>query len=237
MSSAGNMIDPHVRATPAIAPARQQIAAAVRVLVPFLGLILAVIGLWGRGVSGVDLMLLLGMYITTGFGVTIGFHRLFTHRSFQAALLKWVAMHRCHHEHSDRTEDPHSPHHDGGGVRGGLAGFWNAHVGWIFLADPPNLERDVRDLHSDRMLRFTSRLFGVRVFLGLLIPAVLGGVFTGTWTGAVMGSSGAVSFASSSGIVSRGVSTRSAISGEADPTTITRFRRRPALDCDGGNWI
>jgi len=205
MRRESNLADDHVRAAPATAPARQRIAAAVGVLVPFLGLILAVIGLWGRGVAGVDLVLLLGMYITTGLGVTIGYHRLFTHRSFQAArpvklllavlgsmaaqgeLLRWVAIHRRHHRHSDLAQDPHSPHHHGGGVRGVLAGFWHAHVGWIFQADPPNLERHVRDLHSDRMLRVTSRLFGAWVFLGLLIPAVLGGVLTGTWTGALMG--------------------------------------------------
>jgi stearoyl-CoA desaturase (delta-9 desaturase) len=205
MTRASNIIDEGVRAAPPTAPARQRIAAAIGVLVPFLGLILALIGLWGWGVTGTDLMLLGVMYVTTGLGVTIGYHRLFTHRSFEAArpvefllavlgsmavqgtLIRWVAVHRRHHQHSDRTEDPHSPHHHGGGVRGVIAGFWHAHLGWIFKNDPPNLERYVRDLNADRMLRTTSRLFGVWVLLGLLFPAALGGLLSGTWTGALTG--------------------------------------------------
>ena len=175
------------------------------VVVPFLGLITAVILLWGRGFSWVDLGLLLGMYVLTGLGITVGFHRLFTHRAFetnavvqfilaalgsmavQSSLLKWVAMHRRHHQHSDRPEDPHSPHHQGHGIRGVLRGVWHAHLGWFFLPDPPNLSRYVKDLRASRSVRVASALFPLWVVVGLLIPAVLGGLLTGSWGGALFG--------------------------------------------------
>jgi stearoyl-CoA desaturase (delta-9 desaturase) len=145
------------------------------------------------------------MYTVTGLGITVGYHRLFTHRSFetvrpvefllavlgsmavQGPVLKWVAIHRRHHQHSDRPEDPHSPHHRGGGITGVLAGFWHAHIGWIFRTDCPDLRRYVRDVRSDGLIRVASRLFGVWVFLGLLIPTILGGALTGTWSGALLG--------------------------------------------------
>src|SRR5207244_6756731 len=97
------------------------------IIVPFLGLVAAVVFLWGWGFHWVDLGLLLGMYVLTALGITVGFHRLFVHRSFepnmvvkfvlavlgsmavQGPLLKWVAMHRRHHQHSDTLQDPHSP--------------------------------------------------------------------------------------------------------------------------------
>src|SRR6266446_2608106 len=106
-----------------------RLTTIVVVIVPFLGLVAAIALLWGRGFSWVELGLLLGMYAVTALGVTIGFHRLFSHRAFeanpvvqyilaicgsmsiQAPLLKWVAVHRLHHQHSDGHDDPHSPHH------------------------------------------------------------------------------------------------------------------------------
>jgi stearoyl-CoA desaturase (delta-9 desaturase) len=177
----------------------------VFVVVPFLGLILAITLLWGRGITWLELSLMAGMYVATGLGITVGYHRLFTHRSFETVrpmkfilavlgsmavegpLLKWVATHRKHHQHSDRPEDPHSPHSRGGGLRGVIAGFWHAHVGWVFTPDHPNLMRYVRDLNADRVLRAISKLFGVWVMLGLLIPTGLGWLLTGTWTGALLG--------------------------------------------------
>jgi len=183
----------------------QRAVTLIGVLAPFVGLVVAVTFLWGRGVTWVEVSLLLGMYTLCGLGVTVGYHRLFTHRSFetfrpiklllavfgsmsvQGPLLRWVAIHRRHHQHSDRPDDPHSPHHYGAGVRAVIAGFWHAHVGWIFAKDYPSLSRYVRDLQTDRLLRAISRSFGIWVFLGLLIPTVLGGLLTGTWTGALLG--------------------------------------------------
>ncbi|MHC4234789.1 MAG: acyl-CoA desaturase [Planctomycetota bacterium] len=166
---------------------------------------MAVYGFWGWGFSWIDLVILAAMYTATGLGITIGFHRLFTHRSFETIrpvrillavlgsmavhgpLLRWVATHRRHHQHSDQVEDPHSPHRFGGGFLGVLAGWWHAHIGWIFKPKAPGLDRYVRDLQKDVVLRHVSRLFGVWVALGLVIPAIAGGLITGTWPGALLG--------------------------------------------------
>jgi stearoyl-CoA desaturase (delta-9 desaturase) len=177
----------------------------VAVVAPFLGLVAAAISLWGRGFSWVNLGLLLGMYALTALGITVGFHRLFSHRAFETnrviqfllaalgsmaaegPLLKWVALHRCHHQYSDQPDDPHSPHQHGRSLRGLLRGLWHAHVGWVFEADPSDLPRYVKDLSQSRLLRTASALFPLWVAIGLLIPAALGALLTGTWMGAVFG--------------------------------------------------
>ena len=172
---------------------------AIAVIVPFLGLVLGIVFLWGHGFSWVELGLFLGMYIVTGVGITVGYHRLFTHRAFetsrvmqfilavlgsmavQGPLMQWVAMHRRHHQHSDQDGDPHSPHLHGGGFLDLVRGAWHAHVGWVFKPDPADLA------HYNRDLRQSRTLFPLWVALGLLIPAVLGGVLTGSWMGALFG--------------------------------------------------
>lgn len=182
-----------------------RLANLIAVILPFVALLSAGVWLWGWGFSWTDLGLLVGMYVITALGITVGFHRLFTHRSFetygvinflfgvmgsmavQGPLLKWVAMHRRHHQYSDETEDPHSPHHHGSGVKGVLSGLWHAHIGWLFDPEPPNLDRYVKDLSQSRLLRVVSALFPLWVLLGLLIPAVVGGFVAGTWMGAVLG--------------------------------------------------
>ena len=194
---------------PAHAPGRvsvgTRIVTLLGVTLPFAGVILAISLLWGWGFSWVHLGLMLGMYITTALGVTVGYHRLFTHRSFETTrpvkfilavlgsmavegpVLKWVAMHRRHHQHSDGAEDPHSPHHHGPGLHGLLAGLWHAHLGWLFDRDPENLGRYVGDLAPDPVLRTVSRTWTLWTAVGLLIPAVLGGLITMTWGGALLG--------------------------------------------------
>lgn len=175
------------------------------VLIPFLGLLAALVFLWGWGLGWVEVGLLTGMYTLTVLGITVGFHRLFTHHSFetnrivqcilgilgsmalQGSLLKWVARHRRHHQHSDRAEDPHSPHHHGRGFLGVLRGFWHAHLGWMFAVDPPNLQHYAKDLRQSTLLRVVSALFPVWVAVGLVLPAVLGGLLTGTWMGVLFG--------------------------------------------------
>jgi stearoyl-CoA desaturase (delta-9 desaturase) len=182
-----------------------QLANLAAVVLPFIGLVTAGALLWGWGFSWVHLGLLLGGYILTALGITVGYHRLFTHRSFetnavvqfllgafgsmavQGPLLKWVAIHRRHHQLSDTHDDPHSPLHQGEGFLGLVRGFWFAHLGWIFKPDPPNLSRYVKDLRQSALLRQVSLLFPVWVALGLLIPALLGGLLTGTWSGALLG--------------------------------------------------
>jgi stearoyl-CoA desaturase (delta-9 desaturase) len=182
-----------------------RIVTLMGVIVPLAGFVAAGLLLWGWGFSWVHLGLLLGMYFFTAIGVTVGFHRLFTHRSFETTrpvkllfavlgsmavegpVLKWVAMHRRHHQHSDGPEDPHSPHHHGEGLRGLIAGAWHAHVGWIFDGDPENLSKYVPDLASDTVLRRISKTWTLWSALGLVLPAVLGGLITMSWTGALLG--------------------------------------------------
>ena len=188
--------------------ARQRVGAWVGtfagVTIPLLGLVAAGVLLWGRGVGWVDLGLLAGMYLLTLLGITVGFHRLFTHRAFQAArpvefvlgvlgsmafqgpLLDWVGRHRQHHRYSDGGGDPHSPHHHGSGLWGVLAGFFHAHIGWAFAPAPPDLARYAGDLRRRRMLRVVSGLFPVWAGLGLLAPAAVG-LAVGGWGGALTG--------------------------------------------------
>jgi len=200
---------PPIDETPKHASLAVRLVTLITIIVPLLGVVAAPFFVWGWGFGWTDLGLLLGMYVLTSLGITVGFHRLFVHRSFEAymwvkffwailgsmamqgSLFQWVAVHRRHHQHSDTTEDPHSPQNKGKGVLGLLRGFWHAHIGWFFKADPPRLERYIADLSANRTLRAASRLFPLWVAVGFVIPAVLGGVITlswgGVWTGLVWG--------------------------------------------------
>lgn len=183
----------------------QRIVVFLLVVVPLLGCIAAAALLWGRGIGWLEVSLLLAMYLATGVGISVGFHRLFSHRAFetiapiklllsvlgsmaaQGPMLTWVAVHRRHHQHSDKELDPHSPHRYGRGVLAVLAGFWHAHVGWMFEREPAGLARYVRDLSSDRWLRLSSNLFVLWVAIGLALPALIGGLVTHSWFGALLG--------------------------------------------------
>lgn len=176
------------------------------VLAPLAGLVIAIWLLWGSHFNFIYLGILTGMYLITGFGITIGYHRLFTHRSFvtprwcstllaimgsmavEGPVLHWVAVHRKHHQHSDDHDDPHSPHAYGGGMIAMIRGMWHAHVGWsLGKRKHEDLADYVYDLKKDRMLVWTSKLFLVWLFLGLAIPAALGGLLTMSWMGVLLG--------------------------------------------------
>jgi stearoyl-CoA desaturase (delta-9 desaturase) len=161
--------------------------------------------LWHVAFNWVYLALFLGMYAATAMGITIGFHRLFTHGSFktsrpvkvifgilgsmafQGPLLTWVAVHRKHHQCSDDDGDPHSPHAHGGGIIGTLRGFVHAHCGWMFAAHSRDLDRYAGDLRKDKALRFVSNTFVLWAALGLILPAIIAGLVTWSWTGAALG--------------------------------------------------
>ena len=182
-----------------------RVGTLLAVVLPLAGFGAAVASVWGWGFGWVDFGLLLGMYALSALGITVGFHRLFTHRSFetnvvvrfvlaalgsmavQGSVLRWVAQHRRHHRHSDTPDDPHTPHHHGRGLVGLLRGFWHAHIGWAFKPDAAGLDRYVADLRKLASVRVASALFPLWIVLGLAIPAVLGGVLTGTWAGALLG--------------------------------------------------
>lgn len=186
-----------------------RLVTLLAIVAPLLGLVAVPFFLWGWGFSWIDLGLLLGMYMLSAIGITVGFHRLFTHHSFetsialkaffaalgsmaaQGSLFRWVAFHRRHHQHSDTPDDPHTPHHSGRGVLGVLRGALHAHVGWLFAADPPGLRDYVKDLHKSPVLRAAHSMWLVWIVLGFLIPAVLGGLlkmsWLGVWTGLIWG--------------------------------------------------
>jgi stearoyl-CoA desaturase (delta-9 desaturase) len=180
------------------------------VLVPIAGLIVAMVLLWGTAFSWVYLALMTGMSLISGFGVTVGFHRLCTHKSFstpaplryafaaagsmavQGPVIEWCGAHRRHHQHSDTEGDPHSPHMGpdgswGEGFIATLRGAYHAHVGWLFAGHQRGLGRYTRDLREDRAIAAANGHFLYWVLAGLVIPAVLGGVLTLSWMGVLLG--------------------------------------------------
>jgi stearoyl-CoA desaturase (delta-9 desaturase) len=178
-----------------------RLAGLVAVFVPPIGVAAALVALWNSAVHPVDVILLVAFYIACGLGITVGFHRLFTHRSFettqslravfailgcmamQGPLTQWVTDHRKHHALSDKEGDPHSPH---AGVRAGVArrlrGFWHSHMGWLFSTK--GLERGLhygRDLYEDRLVRLIDRLYLLWVVLTVGVPFAIGYAVGGTW--------------------------------------------------------
>lgn len=182
-----------------------RIGTVAVIIIPFAVFLATPFFFWGWGFTGLDLGLLIGFYILTTLGITIGFHRLFTHRSFetygfvkiilgvlgsmavQGPMFEWVALHRVHHRHSDQEEDPHSPHHSGKGFWGAFKGAWHAHIGWFFTANPANLSKYVPDLRNSKALQKVSNLFPVWVLATFLLPAILGGLLSGSWMGMLRG--------------------------------------------------
>ena len=168
----------------------KKIVMLVVVVLPFLATLFAIWLLWQRVVNWTDIALLIAFNVLAGLGVTVGYHRMLTHRSFQphpvvkfiflvlgsmaveGPALEWAATHIKHHAHSDREGDPHSP----------VEGFWHAHMGWMFnrsFADP-NVY--CRNLVKDPIVVFVSRTFVLWVILSLAIPFAIGG-----WTGLLWG--------------------------------------------------
>jgi stearoyl-CoA desaturase (delta-9 desaturase) len=173
------------------------------VVVPFGGFVAGVVLLWNRAVGWSDLAILAVTYLVTALGVTIGFHRLLTHRSFathrwiayllallgsmsvQGPVINWVADHRKHHAHTDADGDPHSPHVGHGS---GLRGLWHAHVGWLFRHQGrAERSRHAADLVEDRGMRAINDAFELLVGLSLAIPFGLGWLLTGSVAGALTG--------------------------------------------------
>jgi stearoyl-CoA desaturase (Delta-9 desaturase) len=187
------------------APRWQRIGNLMGVFLPIVGLVAAIALLWDSLVGPVELALTAVLYVLTGLGVTVGFHRLLTHRSFettracrtvfavlgsmsvQGPVMHWVADHRKHHVYTDEEGDPHSPHlHPRRGPLGALAGLWHAHMGWLWAyrgrGDP---QRYARDLLVQPEMRFVDRTFVLWVALGLVIPFLIGWAVAGTLAGAL----------------------------------------------------
>ena len=191
---------------------RERAVQAISVAAPLLALAAAVWVAWGSALYWYDIVGFAVMYALTGFGITLGYHRLFTHRSFkttrgvrvalavlgsmavQGSVVEWTATHRKHHVHSDQPGDPHSPHlHERQGWRGALTGLAYAHLGWVFRGkDRANPARYARDLLADRDLRFIGRTFPLWVVAGLALSfglgvALSGGSVKGGLTGLLWG--------------------------------------------------
>jgi stearoyl-CoA desaturase (delta-9 desaturase) len=181
----------------------EQVLLYVIVIVPFLALAATIVVAWGWGLSWVDAGLALAFYLVSGLGVTVGFHRYFTHGGFKAkrwlrvamavagslaiegGVIRWVADHRRHHQYSDKEGDPHSPWRFGESVPALLKGLWFAHIGWLFDIEHTNQQRFTPDLLADRDLVKVEKAFNNLVLVSLALPAVLGGLITWSWTGAL----------------------------------------------------
>jgi stearoyl-CoA desaturase (delta-9 desaturase) len=182
---------------------REQVALALFILVPFLALLAAIPVAWGGWLSWTDVGIALVMYAITGHGVTVGYHRLFTHKSFkpqrwlknvlavcgsmaiQGPVVRWVADHRKHHKFSDRDGDPHSPWKYGNTIGALTKGFFHAHMMWLFDSEQTPQRKYAPDLMKDRDIVRISRSFPIWVAVSLLAPALAGGLITWSWQGAL----------------------------------------------------
>jgi len=169
------------------------------VAAPFAGLVTAAVLFWGHGLGVTDAVLAVVFYYATGFGVTAGFHRCLTHRSFRASpglravltiagsmsfegdVISWVAAHRRHHAFSDRPGDPHSPYRYGTGPIGQLRGLVFAHVGWIFGNDPTSHERFAPDLLEDPVTTRVAKAFPLLCVASLALPFLCGLAIGHSW--------------------------------------------------------
>jgi stearoyl-CoA desaturase (Delta-9 desaturase) len=180
-----------------------QVLNLAGVFLPLVGVLVAIVLLWDTAVGWTSLAVLAVMYVISVMGVTLGFHRLLTHRSFatykpvqyalaiigsmavQGPVMNWVADHRKHHAHTDQEGDPHTPHGHGSGLKGAVVGLWYAHMGWLFEhSGTSEHQRYCRDLYEDPGMRFIHRTFGLWVAIGIAVPAAIGLAITGTWLGA-----------------------------------------------------
>ncbi len=170
------------------------------VWLPIIGVVSAIALLWNRWVNWVDLALFLAMYTVCAFGITLGFHRMLTHKAFQAhpwlktfflisgsmamqgPALHWAATHIQHHANSDEEDDPHSP----------LKSLWHAHVGWILNNFKPDIQKYAGAMLKDPIIVFIHNTFWLWVFAGLALPALIGAgaaqlMGQSVWFGALTG--------------------------------------------------
>jgi len=184
-------------------PRSESIIVHFFVILPMLALLAAVPLAWGWGLTWLDVGLAVGFYFLSGFGVTAGFHRYFTHRSFKANrglrnalaiagslalqgdVISWVADHRRHHAFADKEGDPHSPWLFGTSPVAVARGLWHAHLGWMFNKNRTNAVRFAPDLLADPDIARTARRFPLWTVVSLLSPALIGGLATMSWWGAL----------------------------------------------------
>ncbi len=182
---------------------KEQVLLGIFILVPFLAVLAAIPLAWGGWLGWSDVVIAVVMYAISGHGITIGFHRLFTHKSFkpnravkialaiagslaiEGPVVRWVADHRKHHKFSDRDGDPHSPWRYGTSLKALTKGFLYAHLMWLFNPEQTPQRKYAPDLMKDKDIVRVSRQFPMWVAVSLLLPALLGGLVTMSWQGAL----------------------------------------------------
>jgi stearoyl-CoA desaturase (Delta-9 desaturase) len=190
-------IDPNPKGT------FEKVLMGVFIAVPLLAVVAAVPFAWGWGLGWSDLAIMFVFYGISGLGVTVGYHRHFTHGAFKAkrwlrivmaiagglsiemSVIDWVAVHRRHHKYSDQENDPHSPWRFGNDWRALTKGLVWAHMGWLFDSRRTSPEKFCPDLVADKDMHRISRFFPGLVAISLLLPAAIGGLVTMSWWGAV----------------------------------------------------
>ena len=173
------------------------------IVIPLIAVLLAIPVAWGGFLGWTDIILMFVMWTITAAGITVGYHRFFTHGSFKAnravkialaiagslalegSLDQWVADHRKHHKFSDEIGDPHSPWRFGTTKRAIAKGLYYAHVGWFFDPQNTSIAKYAPDIAADKDLRRISRYFPLAITTTLLLPALLGGLITWSWIGAL----------------------------------------------------
>ena len=173
--------------------------------IPFVGTLVAFALLPFTGLNGLDIALLVILHTLGFLGIEVGYHRLFSHRAFQATVpvqmmlaifgattvqggvVHWVAQHRIHHRYSDQEADPHSPHIYGNGWLATIRGLWYAQVGWVLQGKVPNVAFFAKDMLRSPVIARINQLQQVWVVTGILLPAVLDGLITQSWMGALRG--------------------------------------------------
>jgi stearoyl-CoA desaturase (delta-9 desaturase) len=183
----------------------QRIHAFAILVLPIAGTIAAVWHAMRYGIGALEIGLLITMYSVSWIGITVGYHRHFTHRSFKAAtpvrvmlavfgsiacqgpLNYWVSNHRRHHQFSDKPEDIHSPIVGGGKALGRFMGFWHSHIGWTFTHELTNTAVVAKDLLQDPLVVRLNRLYYLWLALGFAVPAAIGALVRGTLEGAMLG--------------------------------------------------
>ncbi|MBW3659470.1 MAG: acyl-CoA desaturase [Actinobacteria bacterium] len=182
----------------------QKITMLIVTVLPLVGVVAAMVQLWGWGITPVDFSIFLGFYVLTGLGITVGYHRLFTHKSFdapkpvrifwaiagslavQGSVIDWVATHRRHHAFSDEFGDPHSPHLDAAdGFKGVFRGLYHAHLGWMFNTETTSAETWAPDLLQEDAIVRIDRAFPKLIIATFVLPAIIGGLVTMSFWGAV----------------------------------------------------
>ena len=180
-----------------------RIAVGIFVAIPLLAVLFAIPFAWGWGLSWTDVALSAVFYAIAAHGITVGYHRTFTHSSFrpnrplkialaiagslaiEGPVVRWVADHRKHHAFSDAEGDPHSPWRYGDSLGGLTKGVLYAHAGWLFDVEQTPIRKYAPDLLKDRDIVRISKLFPMWVAVSLITPAVIGGLVTWSWHGAI----------------------------------------------------